>query len=546
MTTTSFIRNELILGERLYSARNSRRAKEQLFEIRDRMEKVLYEYDKSEEAYSRLEVGAKERAAAEKGRQSEILEHIVEYKEACSQRSEVLTALNFFFSSYCEPSAKEDEYGEPAQVAACDIIFNNIYHIDFGNDFDDAYVSAKSALERLKFLNSQIVSLATQILNKKRTLEGKGSEFLEAEDCTNRACCRATLDAAQGEYERLLIEMEAKVAMNSRLKKYVLNQEEAVEVCQSIARRLAVDNAHMLASLTSSLKDVRSLSHELEKCAQMGRELKEKYKLPPNEGNVNTDHEIGARNLRSYRDLKKYEHNVREIEQDFSRLEQLSKLLDTMKVQLHKASRRKELTEEQFRGRIAKLHSDVTDDGKQGFLKTRNREENGDAKKGKKRKKKKSTKKSTKSGTFSSTTTIGTVGDELESVVSEEGDSAVLSPVSNISGISESIEHCSLRKEFLSIGKEKKDKTVSVASSDNVFLNNSSTNNEFRRSESRMRESVEPYPKKEDEVVTALQSHSSPTSLHSHSSPTITANDPLFSKVLRASDSCIAQPGQLP
>ena len=58
MAATSFIRNELILGEKLWKETCNRRAKEKLFEIRDRMNQVIYEYDISEEAYSKLDTGA--------------------------------------------------------------------------------------------------------------------------------------------------------------------------------------------------------------------------------------------------------------------------------------------------------------------------------------------------------------------------------------------------------------------------------------------------------------------------------------------------------
>ena len=93
MFATSFIRNELILGERLWKETCSRRAKEQLFEIRDRMNQVIYEYDISEEAYSKLDTAGDtaEIRRSESGRQQEILDHITEYKEACTERSAVLT-----------------------------------------------------------------------------------------------------------------------------------------------------------------------------------------------------------------------------------------------------------------------------------------------------------------------------------------------------------------------------------------------------------------------------------------------------------------------
>ena len=511
MAATSFIRNELILGERLWKETCSRRAKEQLFEIRDRMNQVIYEYDISEEAYSKLDTAGDtaEMRRSESGRQQEILDHITEYKEACTERSAVLTALNFFFSSYCEEEGEEGE-GETG--------YGTIYHPEFGNEFDTAYLSARSALERLKFLNSQIVSLATNILNKKKGMESMRSDWLDGtEDLGNKSCCKATLDAAQTEFERILAENEAKLALNSRLKKYVQNQEEAVEVCQSIARRLAVDNGHMLASLTSSLKDVKTLSRDLEKHVSMVEDLKEKYKLPPTECQIVTDQEITARNLKSYRDLKKYETHVREIELDFTRLEHLSKLLDAMKLQLHQANKRKELTEEQFRGRLAKLRSDISDETKMSKLNLRTREDNGDLKKGKKRKKKKSVKKSMKSS-FSSTTTIG---DGTESMISEISDSAVLSPVSNIS---ETVtERCLPRKEML----RNREKTSSNISSDSVFL---PPNPRIERSNSRQKECDSDNHLKQ-EVVTALQSHSSPT---------ITYKDPLFSsrnsKTLRASE----------
>ena len=508
MAATSFIRNELILGEKLWKETCSRRAKEKLFEIRDRMNQVIYEYDISEEAYSKLDTGAirtEEARRRDEDKQQEILDHISEYKEACSERSSVLTALNFFFSSYCEPGLQEVEETEG------DTGYGAIYHPDFGNEFDTAYLSARSAVERLKFLNSQIVSLATQILNKKRGIEGVRGDWLDGgEELGNKSCCRATLDAAQVEYERILAENEAKLALNSRLKKYVQNQEEAVEVCQSIARRLAVDNGHMLASLTSSLKDVRALSRDLEKHVTMVEELKEKYKLPASECQVVVDPEINSRNVKSYRDLKKYETHVREIELDFARLEHLSKLLDTMKLQLHQANKRKELTEEQFRGRLAKLRSDVSDETKMSKLNLRGREDNGDLKKGKKRKKKKSVKKSMKSS-FSSTTTIG---DGTESIISERSDSTVLSPVSNLSEVV--IERtCAPRRD---IPRYRDNKLSSNISSESVFLPPSPRPPAIERSNSRQREHEQEVSCKQ-EVITALQSHSSPT---------ITYNDPLF------------------
>ena len=510
MAATSFIRNELILGEKLWKETCSRRAKEQLFEIRDRMNQVLHEYDISEEAYDKLDPRSESHDVIEIRRQksderhTEILNHISRYKDACSERSAVLNALNFFFSSYCELSSQEEN------TAEVDTGF--LYQPDFGNDFDSAYTSARSALERLKFLNSQIVSLATQILVKKRGLQVSRGDWVEADQDIGGAktCCRATLDAAQIEYERILEELEAKVALNSRLKKYVKNQEEAVEVCQSIARRLAVDNAHMLASLTSSLKDVRTLTRELERSVSMVEELRDKYKIPSAECQISTDQEINKRNMKSYRDLKKYETHVREIELDFSRLEHLSKLLDSMKLQLHQANKRKELTEEQFRGRIAKLRSDVTEETKVSKLSLRVKEENGVVTKGKKRKKKKG-KKSAKS-LFSSTTTIG---DGTESVISE-GDSAMMSPVSNVStggGVPQ------YRREN-SDNRKARHKT-SAASSTDTLLPLPNENQLFVRSLSRQLES-EPQ---EEDIVTALLSHSSPT---------IFSNDPLFTATIKA------------
>ena len=528
MAATSFIRNELILGEKLCKEMNSRRAKEELFEIRDRMNQVLHEYDMSEEAYDKLSNNTRDAAcspASVDRHQTEILEHISKYKDACTERSSVLNALNFFFSSYCEGTQDTEDILSDS----VDAKYSQLYQPDFGNDFDTAYISARSALERLKFLNSQIVSLATQILVKKRGYHGHhmtpGGEWMEGElgsPPVSKTCCRATLDTAQVEFERILEELEAKVALNSRLKKYVKNQEEAVEVCQSIARRLAVDNAHMVASLTSSQKDVRTLTREVERCVSLLDDIKEKYKIPPSECQITTDQDINKRNVKSYRDLKKYETHVREIELDFSRLEHLSKLLDTMKLQLHQANKRKELTEEQFRGRIAKLRSDVTEETKVSKLNFKIKEENGGVTKGKKRKKKKG-KKSAKS-LFSSSTTIG---DGTDSIISE-ADSAMLSPRSNFSETAESRGGGGLLYR-----RENSEPTKKSSSSSSRNKNNNSTNGAgggdaanlvppdtsttqlFVRSLSRQME-AETH---NDDVITALLSHSSPT---------ITSTDPLF------------------
>ena len=107
MATTPFIRNELILGERLWKDTCSRRTKELLFEIKDRMNHVIQEYDISEEAYSRLERNNGRVELQE--RQSQIRNCIVEYKEACMERNGVLKDLNFFFCSYCDPLVPREE-----------------------------------------------------------------------------------------------------------------------------------------------------------------------------------------------------------------------------------------------------------------------------------------------------------------------------------------------------------------------------------------------------------------------------------------------------
>eukprot|EP00116_Pleurobrachia_bachei_P001217 sb/3461479/ len=508
MATTPFIRNELILGERLWRDTCSRRTKELLFEIKDRMNHVIQEYDISEEAYSRLERNNGRVELQE--RQSQIRNCIVEYKEACMERNGVLKDLNFFFCSYCDPLVpREESDGEDG--------YSRVYHPEFGNDFESAYVTARSALERLKFLNSQIVSLATNILDKKmegrRTATTTGSDWTTPEDLTTpKTCCRASLDAAQVEYERLLAEIEEKTALNSRLKKYVGNQEEAVEVCQGIARRLAQDNSHMLSSLTSSLRDVKVLVTELERCTGMIDEMKNKGKILSTECVVSFDKEIATRNTRSFRELKRYESHVREIEIDFSRLEHLGKLLDTMKLQLHKANQRRELTEEQFRGRIAKLRSDhLSDDLKYHPRKSDEISEAG--KKGKKRKKKKSVKgKGGKGSIFSSTTTIG----DFESVFSGAGSEAD-------SVISETVEMLRTSPAGSRITRPVTASKTSSVGSDSVF-----GPPVFERSISRQKEGE--LGSAELEIVTVLQSHSSPAISD--------RNDPMSTR--RISDTCLA------
>ena len=289
-----------------------------------------------------------------------------------------------------------------------------------------------------------------------------------------------------------------------------------MEVCQGIARRLAQDNSHMLSSLTSSLRDVKVLVTELERCTAMIDELKNKGKIPPTECVVSFDKEIGTRNTRSFRELKRYESHVREIEIDFSRLEHLGKLLDTMKLQLHKANQRRELTEEQFRGRIAKLRSDhLTDDLKYHPRKSDEISEAG--KKGKKRKKKKSVKgKGGKGSIFSSTTTIG----DFESVFSGAGSEAD----SVISETVEMLRSSPDRGSRITRPVTASAKTTSSVGSDSVF-----GPPVFERSISRQKEGE--MGSTELEIVTVLQSHSSPAISD--------RNDPM-SSARRISDTCLA------
>lgn len=242
---------------------------------------------------------------------------------------------------------------------------------------------------------------------------------------------------------------------------------------------------------------------------------------------------------------------MKEIEVDFSRLEHLNKLLDTMKLQLHEASLRKELTEEQLRGRIARLRSEVTDEciTSRASSRTRIRDENGEHKKGKKRKSgKKKVKKSTKSSTFSDAFSTTTIGDES---VFSEGESTggvantgALSPVSNISESAECSSPQQTQPPSLNTVKE----TWNNKSQDKIFEPTSSAEKIIKKkpriktAKSRaaiMNEVRLDTPEKESPPVL--------TALESQSSPSIVPVDPMTGKkhVLHAadnlSDTCITR-----
>ena len=326
-----------------------------------------------------------------------------------------------------------------------------------------------------------------------------------------------------------------------------------MDVCQGIAKRLADDIAHMLGNFSATIKDVKLACEEVERCSIMLRELQEKYEIPASECYVNVDQnkDILARNNKNLRNLKKYERNVKEIEIDFSRLEHVGQLLDTMKIQLHEANVKKELTEEQLRARIMKLRSDCSDEitPSRTNSRIRIRDDAGDLKKGKKRKSgKKKNKKIQRSGTaLSDVLSTTTINDGVESIISDDNSINIgiePSPVP-ISNVSETVQQeiTELDNEF--------ETPISSSTDPHGALKPSSPEKLKKRSRVKTAKNristvagmsmkrLDTPEKESPPIITALQSHSSPT---------VVGSDPISKNHFRkptnsqtGSDTCIAR-----